>query len=210
MQNKILQVHRGILLAGALGILYQWLVSRWIWKLASSHSAHIMYTQRLGTVFRKGSSCRNSVKVPQINVFTLQRQKSAGGIMIFTAKFKNFAITSSQILELGFSLEDIYSKPSQDVTSTTLKPVSDFEALAEIYLWEKYIFHSMPQKPGLFSISWAQILTSGNRKHDLCIPWHQSDKDNNVAFMQRTHQSWGDAQHFLSSSCFLCVHAVHF
>lgn len=87
-----------------------------------------MYTQRLGTVFGKGSSCRNSVKVPQINAFTLQRQKSAGGIMIFTAKFKNIAITSSQILELGFSLEHLYSKPSQAVTLTALKPVSDFEA----------------------------------------------------------------------------------
>lgn len=48
--------------------------------------------------------------------------------MIFTAKFKNIAITSSQILELGFSLEHLYSKPSQAVTLTALKPVSDFEA----------------------------------------------------------------------------------
>lgn len=108
---------------------------------------------RLGTVFGKGSSCRNSVKVPQINVFTLQRQKYAGGIMIFTAKFKNFAITSRQILKSGFSLEHTYSKPSQAVTLTTLKAVSDFEALAEIYLWVSISFHSIPQKPGLFSIS---------------------------------------------------------
>lgn len=140
MQNKILQVHRGIWLAGAPWILYQRLVSRGIWKLASSHSAPVMYIQRLGTVFGRGSSCRNSVKVPQLNTFTLQRQKTAGGIMIFTAKFKNSAITSSQILELGFSLEHIYSEPSQAVTSTSLKTVSDFEALVEIYLWDKYIF----------------------------------------------------------------------
>jgi len=60
--------------------------------------------------------------------------------MVFTAKFKNSAITSRQTLELGFSLEQIYSKPSQAVTSTSRKTVTDFEALAEIYLWEKYIF----------------------------------------------------------------------
>lgn len=140
MQNKILQVHRGIWLGGHSWILHQWLFSRELWKLASSHCAHVTYTQRLGTVFGRGSSCRNSVKVPQLNTFTLQRQKPAGGIMLFTAKFKNSVITSSQILKSGFSLEHVYSKPSQAVTSTSLKTVSDFEASAEIYLWDKYIF----------------------------------------------------------------------
>lgn len=140
MQNKILQLCRGIWLARASRILHQWLVSRGIWKLASSHSAHFMYIQRLGTVFGRGSSCRNSAKVPQLNTFILQRQKPAGSIMIFPAKFKNSAITSSLILGSVFSLEHIYSKASQDVTSTSLKTVRDFKAFVEIYLCDKHIF----------------------------------------------------------------------
>lgn len=139
MQNKILQVHRGIWLAGDSWLLHQWLVSRGIWKLASSHSARVGYRQRWGTAFGRGSSCRNSVTVPQLNTFTSQRQKTAGGIAMLTAQFKNSAITSSQILESGFSLALVYSKPSQAVMSS-LKTVSDFEALVEIYLWDKYIF----------------------------------------------------------------------
>lgn len=120
---KLLPVHRDIWLAGASWILHQWLISRGSRKLPSSHSACVMYIQRSSTVFGIGSSCRNSVKVPQLNVFTLQRLKNAGGIMILTAKFRNTAITCSQILELGFSLEHIYSKPSQAVTSTSLQTV---------------------------------------------------------------------------------------
>lgn len=55
--------------------------------------------------------------------------------MISAATFKNSAITSSQILELGIALEHIYSEPSQASPKTD----SDSEALAEIYLWDKYI-----------------------------------------------------------------------
>lgn len=99
---KLLPVHRDFWLAGASWILHQWLVSRGSGKPASSDSARVMYIQRLGKVFGRGSSCRNSVKVPQLNVFTLQRLKNAGGIMILTAKFKNTAITCSQILEGAF------------------------------------------------------------------------------------------------------------
>lgn len=153
MQQKPLPVHRDIWSAGDSRILHQWLISRGDGKLAPSNSAHVMHTQRSGMVFGTGSSCRNSVKVPQLNAFTLQRLKNEGGIMRLTAEFKNTAITWSQILELGFSLEHIYSKPSQAVTSTSLQTA--------LRLQLKFIsgisvsFHSTPQKPGLFIISWA-------------------------------------------------------
>lgn len=149
---KPLPVQRDVWLAGASQILHQWLISRGSGKLASSNSACVMYIQRLGMVFGTGSSCRNSVKVPQLNAFTLQRLKNAG-IMRLTAKFKNTAITFSQILELGFSLEHIYSKPSQAVTSarlqTALRPQLKFISGISLSL------HSTPQKPGLFIIPWA-------------------------------------------------------
>lgn len=148
-----LPVHRDIWLAGASWILHQWLISRGSGKLASSNSARVMYIQRLGRVFGTGSSCRNSVKVPQLNAFTLQRLKNAGGIMRLTAKFKNTAITCSQILELGFSLEHIYSKPSQAVTSTSLQTA--LRPQLKFISGISVSFHSTPQKPGLFIISWA-------------------------------------------------------
>lgn len=101
---KLLPAHRDIWLAGASWIPHQWLVSRGSGKLAWSHSAHVMYTQRLGMVFGRWSSCRNSVQVAQLNAFTLQRLKNAGGIMILTAKFQNTAITCSLILAFPWNI----------------------------------------------------------------------------------------------------------
>lgn len=53
-----------------------------------------MYIQRLGITFGIGSSFRNSLRVPQLNTFPLQRLKK-GGIMIFRVKLENSQISSS-------------------------------------------------------------------------------------------------------------------